>query len=142
MAMFEERSLQRRRRGNRWPLTIVAATAAVVMGLVLFPWAPRAQVASTPTVTAITPAAADPNIRVHGGGTRVDDTTTVNPLPMGTVFRAASTDSTDQDTCTTPSASTNNCTIMNLPDGHQWDVALTGAPTGYYLNQRLSINNG
>jgi len=45
--MFEERRL----------LTIVAATAAV-----LFPWALRDRVPSTPRVAAITPAAADPNI--------------------------------------------------------------------------------
>src|SRR5215467_10585792 len=139
MAMFEERSLQRRRRGNRWPLTIVAATAAVVMGLVLFPWAPRAQVPSTPTVTAITPVEADPSIIVHGGGTRVGDTDVVNPIPNGTVFTATPTaGGANSHSCST-SAGTCTISIPTTEDNFAWNVALTTAPTGYYTNPTLSV---
>lgn len=95
---------------------------------------------STPDATVLAPAPlapGDPFITVNSGGIRTG-ALTVGPMPNGATFEAIAVTGSPAGgpfTCTLTDSS-GSCDI-HVPSGYRWDVKLTSAASGYYLNPTL-----
>jgi fimbrial isopeptide formation D2 family protein/uncharacterized repeat protein (TIGR01451 family) len=84
-------------------------------------------------------AVGDPIITVHAGGIRTG-ASSVGPLANGATYSATAVTGTPAGgpfTCTVIDGS-GTCQI-HVPSGYRWDVKLTAAPAGYYLNPTLDF---